>query len=687
MSLEYLKVSEKLAEKIKSAPEWVREYLKDVPEEIVDFTYGEDVEVEIPEADTFPKLLLKLAEERPGDTALREKEYGIWQRITWRDYLDNVKKFSLGLLAMGFQPGDKLILIGDNRPEWAYTYLGTEAALGIPLGIYQDNLPEQLLPLIRNARARWIYCEDQEQTDKILKILDQIPEVEKIIVEDWTGMWRYKKNPEWGHKLVSFREVQKLGEELMEKQPGLFERNVESQNRRDLACFVTSSGTTGTPKLVMLSYENMLFMGLAMQKVVPMSKDDEYFSFLPFAWIGEQMMTFSCGLTVGYKVNFYEEPETVWRDLREIGPTIMFSPPRIWRDMVAHVQVKIADTGWLRRKIFETAMKIGYKKVDLEFEGKPVPFWLKLAHTIAYWLVFRPVLDKIGLKRIRHAFTGGAQVSIDDFRFLRAMGVNIKQIYGQSEIAGISCLHRDGDVNPWTAGKPLPKTIYAVTVRGEVIGRSPAVMVGYYDRPSDKDLVNGWLYSGDHGMVGENGHLVIIDRMSSMITLEDGTKVAPQYIENMLKFSPYIREAWVLGDGKPYLCAILNIHPENVGKWAEDHNVPYTGYVDLSQKPEVLELLRGIVREVNKRLSENMRIRKFISLYKEFHADDDEMTRTRKLRRGFLKKKYKALIDALYSDADKVDFLGEVRYEDGTVDVVRVTMRIIDVEEEGESSG
>jgi len=665
-----------ILEKIKDAPDWVKEYLKDVPEEITAVTWGEDIEIEFPEEDTFPKLLIKQAKVRGNDTALREKEFGIWQTITYKQFLDNVKKFSLGLISLGFEEGDKLVLIGDNRPEWMYTYLGTESALGIPLGLYQDNLPEQLLPLINNSKARWIYCEDQEQTDKIIRILDQLGEVEKIIVEDWTGMWRYREDPRLKDKLVSFREVQRLGEELLKKKPNLFEENVNSQNKKDLACFVTSSGTTGIPKLVMLRYESMLFMGLGMQKVVPMGPKDDYYSFLPFAWIGEQMMAFSCGLTAGFRINFYEEPETVWRDFREVGPTIMFAAPRIWRDIVAHIQVKIADTGWLRRKIFESCMKIGYKKVDLEFKGQPIPILLKFAHKLAYWFVFRWVLDKVGLKRMRHCFTGGAQVSIDDFRFLRAMGVNIKQIYGQSEIAGISVLHRDDEVDPWTAGKPLPRTVVAITKSGEIISKSPAVMSGYYDRPHSKDVVNGWLYSGDYGMVNEKGHLICVDRMDHMITLTDGTKVAPQHIENMLKFSPYVREAWVLDDGRPYLCAILNIHPENVGKWAEDHNVPYTGYVDLSQKPEVIDLLEGIVRSVNERLPENMRIKKFMSLYKEFHADDDELTRTRKLRRDFLRKKYKPLIEALYSDAREVEFLGEVTYEDGTRDRVKIKMEI-----------
>lgn len=676
MSIRYVNISEKLLKRVEKAPEWVKEYLKDVPEEIIDFTYGEDIKIKIPQEDTFPKLLMRLANTRGSETALREKELGIWRRITWHDYLNNVMKFSLGLISLGFEEGDRFVLIGDNRPEWAYAYLGIESAHGIPIGLYQDNLPEQLLPLILNARARWIYCEDQEQTDKILKIIDEVPEVEKIIIEDWTGMWRYRNNSKWGDKLISFEEVQHLGEEFARKRPSLFQEMVESQTRKDIACFVTSSGTTGIPKLIMLSYENMLFMGLAMQKVVPMDSNDEYFSFLPFAWIGEQMMSFSCGLTAGFKVNFYEEPETVWRDMREIGPTIMFSPPRIWRDIVAHIQVKVADTGWVRRKIFNACMKIGHMKADLEFKDLKIPLWLRLAHKLAYWLVFRQVLDKVGLKRIKHAFTGGAQVSIDDFRFLRAMGVNIKQIYGQSEISGISCLHRDGDVNPWSAGRPLPLTVYAITKRGEIIGKSPAVMVGYFDRTSEKDVINGWLYSGDYGMVNEKGHLVVVDRMSDIITLKDGTKIAPQYIENMLKFSPYIREAWVLDDGRPYLCAILNIHLENVGKWAEDHNIPFTSYIDLSQKPQVLDLLEDIVKEVNSRLSKNMRIKKFISLYKEFHADDDELTRTRKLRRDFLRRKYKTLIDALYSDLDVVEFLGEVKYEDGTVDLIKVNMEI-----------
>ncbi len=658
-------------------PSWVKEALDSAPEEIETYIYGEDVEVEIPEGyDTFPKLLLRNSKEIGDKTALREKKHGIWQRVTWKEYLENVRKLSLGLIALGFEKDDKITLVGDNRPEWLYTYLAAEAARGIPFGVYQDNLAEQLLPLIQNSGSRWIYCEDQEQTDKVLSIIDELPEVAKIIVKDWTGMWRYRDNP----MLISVDDVMKLGEELARKEPGLFEENLNSQNRNDVACFATSSGTTGVPKCVMLSYENMMFMGLALQRVVSMSIEEDYFSFLPLAWIGEQMMVFSCGLTTGFRVNFYEEPETVNRDLRELGPTIMFGPPRIWRDMLAEVQVKIADAGRLKRKVYDIAMKVGYGCVDREFRGEAIPAHLRFARKIAYYVVFRPILDKLGLKRIRHAFTGGAQVSVDDFRMLRAMGVNMKQIYGQTEISGISCLHRDGDVDPWTSGKPLPKTVIAITKRGEIISKSPAVMLGYYDRPYEDEVVNGWLYSGDMGMVDAKGHLVVVDRLADVITLQDGTIVSPQHLENRLKFSPYIREAMILDNGRPYVTAILNIHFENVAKWAEDNNIPFTGYVDLSQKPEVYDLLEGVVREVNKNLQESMKIRKFISLYKEFDPDDEEMTRTRKLRRGLIRERYREVIEALYSDVEEVDFVGEIKYEDGTRDQVRVRMKIRRVE-------
>ena len=656
-------------------PQWVREQIRTAPVEITAVCYGEKPDVQIPEEDTFPKLLIKRAGEMRFRTALREKEHGIWRRITWSSFLHNVKTFSLGLKALGLEPGDRVTLIGDNRPEWMYTFLGVEAAGGIPFGVYQDNLPEQLIPLIRNSGSTWIYCEDQEQVDKVLSIIDEVPDVKKIIVEDWTGMWRYRDNP----MLVSFREIQTRGEKLNRENPRAFEEMVNKQSKDDIACFVTSSGTTGTPKCVTLTYENLLFMGSAMRMVVPMSTQDDYFSFLPFAWIGEIMMVFSCGLTAGFRVNFYEEPETVWRDLREVGPTIMFGPPRIWRDIVSQIQVKIADSGYLRRRLYEKALSLGLKKVDTEFKGYNPPFLTKLSHKIMYWLVFRPILDKVGLKRLRHAYTGGAQVSVDDFRYLRALGVNIKQIYGQTEISGISCLHRDGDVDPWTSGKPLPGTVIAITKDGEIISKSRAVMKGYYDRPESQDVRNGWLFSGDFGMVDSKGHLICIDRMSDIIVLSNGTRVPPQHLENRLKFSPYIREAMILDHGRPYVTAILNIHPENVGKWAEDNNIPYTGYVDLSQKKEVYDLVEDIIKEVNKNLTQNMRIRKFTILYKEFHPDDDEITRTRKLRRRLIREKYKPVIDALYSDSGHVSFLGEVRYEDGRRDTINVTMYIREV--------
>jgi long-chain acyl-CoA synthetase len=378
-------------------PSWVKEALESVPEEIESYTYGEDIKVEIPDDDTFPKLLIRWAKVAGDRTALREKERGIWQRITWREYLEKVKNVSLGLISLGFQEGDKITLIGDNRPEWVYTYLGAEAAKGIPFGVYQDNLPEHLSPLINNSDSTWIYCEDQEQTDKVLSIIEEIPEVEKIIVEDWTGMWRYRDN----ERLISLEEVMELGKALDKKEPGLFEDNVYSADRNDIATFATSSGTTGVPKCVILTYENMIYMGLAMQKVVEMGPEDDYFSFLPFAWIGEQMMAFSCALTAGFRVNFYEEPETVGVDMREVGPTIMFGPPRIWRDINAEVQVKIGDSYWIQKKFFEWAMKVGNKKVELEFSRQEIPLYLRLANRLAYIFVFRSILDKLGLKRIK----------------------------------------------------------------------------------------------------------------------------------------------------------------------------------------------------------------------------------------------------------------------------------------------
>ncbi len=624
--------------------------------------------------DTFPKRLVHNAERFGERVAFREKEFGIWQEITWREYLEHVQACAGGLLALGMRRGEVIVLIGDNRPELYYVAMGAQSIGGISCGMYQDTLAEQLAELIDFADARFVFCEDQEQVDKILSQEGRLPKVERIIVEDWRGMWRYR-HP----KLLSFHDLEAMGRDLLRREPDRFLSEVAKGRGDDVAIFCLTSGTTSLPKLAMLSHRNLLAQGENFLAVEPrISPQDEFVSFLPFAWIGEQMISYTLHQIVGFTVNFPEEPETVQRDFREIGPHFMFAPARIYEQIHSAVTVRMLDAGWVRRRIYEAAMRIAGRVVDLEAAARPVPWWLRLLWRVAYWTCYRPLLDKVGLVRMRVAWNGGASLGPDYFRFFRGLGLNLKQIYGQTEIAGISCVHRDGQVRFWTMGSPIANTEIRVTEGGEIISRSPSVFLGYYKNPeaTARALRDGWLYSGDTGALDPSGDVILFDRADDMLTLADGSRVPPRVVEDMLKFTPYIAQAMVLGEGRPYLAAILNIDFQNVGKWAEDRGIPYTSYMDLSQRPEVLGLLEQLVRETNARLQPGWRVRAFVSLYKEFHPDDDELTRTRKLRRRHILNRYRDLVEAIYAGAERFQTTVTVRYEDGREATLHPVMEI-----------
>ena len=605
--------------------------------------------------------------------ALREKYLGIWQEFTWEEYYQHVKWFALGLRELGFKKGDKLAIIGDNRPEWVFSELAAQSLGGVSVGLYQDSILKEVAYVINHSDATFVVAEDQEQVDKILEIKKEIPKVKKVIYYDPKGMRNYR-DP----LLMYFYDVVDMGREVDERNPNLYDRLVEEGKGTDVAIISYTSGTTGFPKGAVLSYKNMINMAVNLMKVDPRREDEEYLSFLPMAWMGEQMMTISSALIACFTVNFPEEPETVQENIREIGPHVIFSPPRIWENICATVQVKIMDSTWLKRKVYQLCMPIGYRMADYKFSKKKPPFYMRILYGIAYLLLFRALKDRLGFSRIRHAYTGGAALGPDTFRFFHALGINLKQIYGQTEIAGISCLHRDDDIDFNTVGKPIPGTEIKIAENGEILSRSDSVFLGYYknEEATKEALKDGWLHSGDAGYIDEKGHLVVIDRLKDLMQLSDGTRFSPQFIENKLKFSPYIKEAVVLGKNRPYITAIINIDYGIVGKWAEDRLISYTTYTDLASKDQVYDLIAGEVEKVNRDLPEKMRIRKFVLLYKELDADDDELTRTRKLRRGFVEQKYKDIIEALYTEADSVDVEGVIKYQDGRTQEIRTTLKI-----------
>ena len=633
--------------------------------------------IDISARDTLPKLLLRNAR-RFGSSkvALREKEFGIWQSITWQQYLEHVKYFCLGMVSLGLAKDDKIAIVGDNRPEWVFAELAAQCAGAVPLGIYQDSTPKEVGYVIDHSDAKFIVAEDQEQVDKILELADNIPNVQKIIFTDPKGMRNYRDPI-----LMDFKEVEARGKDLAAKKPDLFLEMVKNVKGEDLALIAYTSGTTGFPKGSMLTHTNMLKMASNLIKVDPKLLDDEFVSFLPLPWIGEQMMSLASALLVGFTVNFPEEPETVQEDIREIGPNVMFSPPRIWENLAASVQVRIMDATPLKRMVFNRAMPIGYQMADCRFEKRQPSVLLRVQYLIACICVFRALKDRLGFSKLRSASTGGAALGPDTFRFFHALGVNLKQIYGQTEISGISCVHHDGDINFDSVGKPIPETEIRISEDGEILSKSPSVFLGYYkdEESTAATLKEDWLHSGDAGHFTDDGHLVVIDRLKDVMQMADGTRFSPQFIENKLKFSPYIKEAVVIGHQLPFITAIINIDMDIVGKWAESNRISYTTYTDLSSKAEVYEMIEAEARKVNRdlyRINRASVMKKFVLLYKELDADDDELTRTQKVRRGFIGERYKEVIEAMYTDAEFVPIDTVIKFQDGRTTRIKTTVSI-----------
>ena len=629
---------------------------------------------------TVPKLFLLTARHYgDGKVALREKEYGVWRPITWREYLEQVRDLALGFVSLGLTRGDKVALIGHNRPEMLWAEMATLCLGGVAVWLYQDGLIDEVQYIVSHSDARILVGEGQEEADKALAIMAKCPALERVIWDDPKGMRGYDDPI-----LLSLAAVRARGRELLAREPDRLDRLV-AEGRGDHVCLLLyTSGTSAQPKGALLTHTNLLKMGQTMMQVDPCGPEDDFVSFLPFAWIGEQMMSLSCGLMAGFTINFPEEPETIQRDIREIAPQTMFSPPRIYEQMVRNVQVKVLDAPPLKRRAYAWALDVGQRVADCQFAKRPVPPALRLARRVADRLVLRKLRDNMGMSRIRDAYTGGAALGPDHLRFFHAVGVNLKQIYGQTEIAGISVLHRDGDVKFDTVGFPLPETEVRIAPDGEILSRSPCVFAGYYKMPEEtaKTLKDGWLHSGDIGFMDDDGHLVVFDRRKDVMVLAGSSRFSPAYLETRLKYSPYIKDAWVLGHGRPAATGVMCIDAGVVGKWAEDRHIPYTSYADLSQKREVGALVADAVVHVNRGLPAAARLRRFVNLHKEFDADDDELTRTRKLRRAFLEERYREIVEGLYGDADVIHLKTTITYEDGRVAQSAVDLRVITVAED-----
>ncbi len=627
---------------------------------------------------TLPQLLMYNAQRFGDRVALREKDFGIWQTVTWRQFADHVRAFAMGLYALGVRRGDKVAIIGDNRPEWLYAELAAQAIGGASIGVYQDSVAEEVRYLVEAADARVIVAEDQEQVDKIIEIWSQLHGILKVIYYEPKGLRSYQEP-----YLASFPDIEELGRAFDRENPGLFEAELSQGRPDDVAILSTTSGTTGKPKLAMLTHRNLINQGAGLLAVDPLGPDDEFVSFLPLAWVGEQMITVAAGLQCGLTINFPESTDTVQENIREIGPRVMFSPPRIWENMLSQVQVRIQDSTRLKRAVYEWALRQGYAMADARFNGVAPDLFLRLKYALARILVFEELKDHLGLRFLKRAYTGGAALGPDVFRFYHAIGVNLKQVYGQTESAGLSVIHRDGQIKFQTVGTPLPNTEVRIAENGEILVRSPSVFIGYYKNPeaTAETLKDGWLHSGDAGYFDEDGHLVVIDRAKDVMTLRDGTIFSPQFIENKLKFSPYIKEAVVFGGNWPFVTAIINIDFANVGKWAENAQISYTTYTDLAQKPQVYALIRRDVERANADLPAAARIRRFLLLHKELDADDGELTRTRKVRRRLVAERYHEIVESLYSDQREIEVETTITYQDGRTALIKTRLRIEDLEE------
>jgi long-chain acyl-CoA synthetase len=627
---------------------------------------------------TLPRLLQRNAAQFARRAAIREKDRGIWQSHSWAEYHAHVRDFALGLAALGFTRGDRLSVIGDNRPRLYWAQVAAQCLGGASVPVYQDSIAKELAFVWNHADVAVIVAEDQEQVDKVVALGEQLPALRCVIYDDARGMFHYRQD--W---LKSFADVEALGREFARTHAGYFESAIEQGKPEDLAFVCYTSGTTGNPKGAMLTHTNVLESARLVLQVEDIRVDDDWLAYLPMAWVGDAFYTLVLSLVVGFCVNCPESPETVQRDLRELGPTTVLAPPRIWENMLTTVQVKAADSPPLKRWVFQRFREAAEQAEMLRADGKPVPARLRLAHALGEFFVYGPVRDQLGLRRARWALTGGAPLGPDTFRFFRSIGVNLKQVYGSTETTGLISLQPSGEANPTTAGRPCPGIEIKIADKGEVLVRSGNVFRGYLKNDeATREVIDrdGWFHTGDAGFIDPRGHLVIIDRAKDVGALNDGTPFAPQFVENKLKFSPYIREAVAFGDAKPFVTAMIAIDMGTVGNWAERRSIAYTSYMDLSQKPEVRVLIRDEIRKGNETVPEAGRVRRFLLLTKDLEADDAEMTRTRKVRRRYVAEKYGAVLDAFYSGGTEVALSTGITYEDGRQAIIQSRVAIEDVE-------
>lgn len=597
------------------------------------------------DSNTIPRLFLQRVEEWADRPAMRQKDFGLWKDITWLEFGESSKRTALGLYDLGLRQGDRVGIISENNPEWLYTDMGTQAAGGVTVGIYTTDSPPQVEYVVGHCGAKFFVAENEEQLDKILEVRERLPDLEKIIVIDLEGL-RHFQDP----MVISFEELMNLGKQVDERQPDLFEKLISETRPEDTAFLIYTSGTTGPPKGAMISHNNVLLGMDSFFNVFPGYLTDEILTFLPLCHIAERGVSGMGLLMNGYIINFAEDMSTVPQDIREISPTIFFAVPRIWEKFYSGLILQLKDSTRLEQLAFKWAMNVGRKKSDYTLNARTPPWSIKAMFKMMDFLVLKNLKKFVGLERVRFCLSGAAPISPDLLRFYHSLGIDIREVYGQTESTGGATIHYDGDTKFGTVGKPIPGVEVKIADDGEILMKGPNVFKGYYRDPEKtaETVKDGWLHTGDVGRIDEDGHIIITDRKKDIIITAGGKNITPSEIENQLKFSPYINDAVIIGDGRKFLTALIMIDDENVMKYAQEQRIPFTTYASLTKRPEIIKLIEREVEEVNRNFARVETVKRFRLIDIQLTTDDEEITPTMKLKRSFISKKFKEEIDSMY---------------------------------------
>ncbi|MFC1993918.1 AMP-binding protein [Chloroflexota bacterium] len=629
--------------------------------------------------DTLPKFLLRNYQNYGDDRiAMRKKRFGIWNEYTWKDCYEKVKYFSIGLISLGFAHGETVAIIGDNDPEWFWAELAAIAAGGVVTGVFVDCLPPEVQYQVEHCDATIVLAKDQEQVDKMIEVVDKLPKVKKVIY------WEPKGLSSYDHQiLTSYDDVIQHGIQYEKSSPGLFEDNIAKGRIDDLALVLYTSGTKGLPKGAMMDHRYLLTLAQMNEDYCPVNIKDEYLSYILPGWLMEQSLGLLPWLTVGRTMSFPEDTSTAIENFREIAPSYVMQPSRQWEAISSDIQTKIEEANVIKRFFYSRFLPIGYRVAELRLNKKKIHRIWRVLYRIADFASFKPVRDRYGLTNVRTAVTAGAALSPALLKFFHAHGIPLTQAYGMTE-SGFVCMHTPDDVKSETVGKIHPKVKVSISTEGEILIGTDFIFRGYYKDPEKyTEMVrDGWLHTGDAGSIDDDGHLIYYDRLEDLMDIADGQKFAPQYIETRMKFSPRIQECIVIGGkGRPYISALINIAFDNVGRWAEKRRIPYTTYVDLSQKEQLANLIAKDIVKFNNVLPEEWRVKKFVLLHKEFDPDESEMTRTKKLRRTYMEESYSDLISAIYQDEGEYVIDAQVHYRDGKTAQMVTSLKIWSVDE------